>query len=435
MNKYDSYKDSGVEWIGEIPERWNIVRLKHIVQIKICDGPHETPDWVEAGVPFISAEAIRGNKIDFKFKRGDITIEQHKEYTKKSKVKKGDILFCKAGSTTGKSAMVDINDDFGIWSPLAIIRANSEKVDNYYLFHSIQSDIFRKEVETAWTFGTQPNIGMGSLENLWVVLPNSLFDQKIIANYLDRKTTEIDDLISKKERLINLLEEEKTAVINQAVTKGLNPAVPMKDSGMYWLGEVPEHWELRKLKHNCQLISNKTSNKPEYVLALENIESWSGKIIGNPFLNEMMGDVSIFEKGDILFSKLRPYLAKVHLPERNGGCVGEILILRPNEDVYSEFLFYRLISKSIISIVDNSTYGTKMPRASWEKFISHILIGIPPIEEQIKIVKHIQSKLKNMIALKNRIDNEISLLQEYKTALISEVVTGKVDVREAVLVN
>lgn len=217
LNPKVKLKSTSVEWIGDIPEHWGRVKLKLIVSTKICDGPHETPDWTTEGIPFLSAESIKGNKLDFNYKRGYISLEQHRIYSRKSKVLKGDILFCKSGSTTGKSALVECNDEFGIWSPLAIIRANDRHISNLFLFQFMQSDTFRLQVETAWTFGTQPNIGMGSLENLWVTVP-LIDEQKQIVEYLEIKTSEIDTIISKTEKEIDLLNEYKTALISEVVT-------------------------------------------------------------------------------------------------------------------------------------------------------------------------------------------------------------------------
>ncbi len=210
-------KDSGIEWLGEIPEHWGRARIKTLVKIKVCDGPHETPEWKEDGIPFISAEAIKGNQIDLNFKRGYISEEQHQEYCKKSKVQKGDILFCKSGSTTGKSALVEIDNEFGIWSPLAIIRVDERKISNRYMFQSIQSSLFRNQVETSWTFGTQPNIGMGALENLWIAIP-PLNEQESIDEYLISELKNFDIIIAKTQQEIELLKEYKTALISEVVT-------------------------------------------------------------------------------------------------------------------------------------------------------------------------------------------------------------------------
>lgn len=450
MAKYDSYKDSGVKWIGEIPEHWNIVRIKNIVQIKICDGPHETPNWVDEGIPFISAEAIRGNKIDLKFKRGNITIEQHKEYTKKSKVQRGDILFCKSGSTTGKSAIVEINEDFGIWSPLALIRADSEKVDNYYLFHSIQSDIFKKQVETAWTFGTQPNIGMGALENLWIVLPNSLSDQKIISNYLDQKITEIDKLISKKGQLIKLLEEEKTAVINQAITKGLDSGVRMKNSGVEWLGEIPEHWNVKQIKYVGKIINGYSFKSEDFVeksgcrvLKIANIQNTRIDWTDDSYLPELFytayENFQIME-GDLVFALTRPIISsgikasivdsneKILLNQRNS-------VLKPSKDLRVKWIYFLILNHFFKQQFEKLIDSTGQQPNISSNDIGNIKIPFPLLKEQEKIITYLEREMKNIDCLVEKIQNEIILLREYRTALISEVVTGKVDIREELLVN
>jgi restriction endonuclease S subunit len=274
-----------------------------------------------------------------------------------------------------------------------------------------------------------PQITVNQTKNNVILIP-PYYEQTAIANYLDQKTTQIDHLIAKKEQFIQLLEEERVAVINQAVTKGLDPNVAMNDSGVKWLGEIPEHWEVKKLKYVCSIISNKAKTKPNFVLALENIESWTGKIVGDPYSNSMEGEVQLFQEGDILFNKLRPYLAKVCLAKKEGGAIGELLVLRPYEIINSGFLFQRLRSEMIITIVDGSTYGTKMPRASWDKFISQLEIGVPTLGEQIKIENYIVSTETRIRKLTSKTQQEIELLKEYKTALISEVVTGKVDVRD-----
>ncbi len=210
-------KDSGIDWLGKIPEHWDRIRIKTLVSNKVSDGPHETPNWTESGIPFLSAEAIKGNRLDFDFKRGYISKEQHEEYSKKSKVIFGDILFCKSGSTTGKSALVLTDKDFGIWSPLAIIRADGNRIDYRYLFHSIQSEMFRLQVETSWTFGTQPNIGMGAIENLWVAVPPLCEQIEIVQNIGDQ-LDKFEEIIDNCWLEINLLKEYKTALISEVVT-------------------------------------------------------------------------------------------------------------------------------------------------------------------------------------------------------------------------
>lgn len=213
----EEMKDSGVRWLGYIPKEWNITKLKHLVSIKITDGPHETPKFLDEGVPFLSAEAIINSEISIPNMRGYISEELCEIYDKKSSVYKNDILFCKSGSTTGKAALVKTDEKFAIWSPLAIIRAN-KKIHFKNLFYVIQSNYFRIQVENYWTFGTQPNIGMGTLENLHILYSKNMDEQTRIIEYLDDKVVIINNLINKTQQQIQKIKEAKQSLISEAVT-------------------------------------------------------------------------------------------------------------------------------------------------------------------------------------------------------------------------
>jgi type I restriction enzyme S subunit len=173
MNNY--YKDSGFQWIGRIPRMWKVERIKRLVSQKITDGPHETPTLEEEGIPFISAEAIKCEKIAFDKKRGFISLEQHKIYSKKCKPQRNDIFIIKSGATTGNVAYVDTDIEFNIWSPLAVVRCDKKKAYYKFVFYQLLSDVFRKQVELNWSFGTQENIGMGVIGRINLVIP-SIFE-------------------------------------------------------------------------------------------------------------------------------------------------------------------------------------------------------------------------------------------------------------------
>ena len=210
-------KDSGVEWIGEIPKHWNLVRVKHLVSSKVTDGPHETPNFVDEGIPFLSAEGVVDNKIDLTRVRGYITQELHEIYSKKCKPIKDDILLVKSGSTTGKSTIVDIDVDFNIWSPLCILRSDKSKVIPLFFFNSVQSHYFRTQIETNWSYGTQPNIGMGVVEELWVIVP-SLEEQSEISKHLTSKIEVLENIITKLSSKISLYQEYRQSLISSVVT-------------------------------------------------------------------------------------------------------------------------------------------------------------------------------------------------------------------------
>lgn len=242
---------------------------------------------------------------------------------------------------------------------------------------------------------------------------------------MDKKTSEIDQIIEAKKKLIGLYNEEKTALINKAVTKGIDDKAKLKQSGVEWLGDIPQHWEVKKFRYLYSLNNNK-SDKDLKKIALENIESKTGKLIDTN--TEFAGTGIEFNKDDILFGKLRPYLAKVYLSDFHGEAVGDFYVFTPNlSEVNPIFSKYRILDYSFIDLVSSSTYGAKMPRASWD-FISNLMFAVPPLKEQEKIVDYIE---KNVSVIDKKVANAkrlIELMTEYRTTLISEVVTGKVKV-------
>ena len=192
-----------------------------------------------------------------------------------------------------------------------------------------------------------------------------------------------------------------------------------KESGVEWLGQVPEHWEVKPLKRNLKLLTEKTDRR-DHPVALENIEGWTGRFI--PTESEYQGDGVAFEPGDILFGKLRPYLAKAYMAESSGEAVGDFHVMRPQEKIDSRFSQYQILNRRFIDIVDGSTFGSKMPRASWE-FVGGMRMAIPPLAEQTAIADFLDretAKIDGLIAEQERL---IELLKEKRQAVISHAVT------------
>ena len=212
-------KDSGIEWIGQIPEHWTVGKTIYGLEMPITDGPHETPQLYSEGVPFVSAEAVScGNgKIDFDHIRGYISEEYYDECCKKYIPQINDIYMIKSGATTGKVAIVDTERKFTIWSPLAVFRCLENKCHYKYLFYFLQSDAYQKQVESKWSFGTQQNIGMRTLERLMVCFP-TVDEQKCIADYLDDCCSETDKMILANDATIQKLKEYRQSIIYEAVT-------------------------------------------------------------------------------------------------------------------------------------------------------------------------------------------------------------------------
>ncbi len=219
LDKNVPLKDSGIEWIGEIPEHWEASKTLFSLSMPITDGPHTTPGLFETGIPFVSAEAVSfGNgRIDFSRIRGYISENFYQECCKKYVPQVDDIYMIKSGATTGRVAIVDTDVKFTIWSPLAVFRCNKERMLPRFLFYQLQSNGYQKQIELNWSYGTQQNIGMRTLEKLILSVP-PLSEQQSIANYLDQKCSEIDELISIKQQKIEKLKDYKKSLIFECVT-------------------------------------------------------------------------------------------------------------------------------------------------------------------------------------------------------------------------
>ncbi len=231
LNPDAPMKPSGVEWLGEVPAHWEVLPLKRIVSIPITDGPHETPQFIDEGVPFVSAEAVSSGTINFSKVRACISAADNARYSLKYSPKLHDIYMVKSGATTGITAIVENRTDFNIWSPLAAIRCNSGSLPHFVL-NFMRSRHFLEAVTLNWSFGTQQNIGMGVIENLACTVP-PLEEQVMIAAFLKSEVIKFDILTAEAQRAIDLLQERRTALISAAVTGQFDVrSVVFKDSSV-----------------------------------------------------------------------------------------------------------------------------------------------------------------------------------------------------------
>jgi len=436
LKPYPEYKDSGIQWIGEIPEGWEVNKLKFLLEIPVTDGPHETPEFIDEGIPFLSVDSIQDGKLVFENCRY-ISEKDYIRFKTKCNPQKNDVLMGKAASI-GKIAIADVDFKFSIWSPLALLRANQIRIMPKVLEYVLKSDYSQYQIEIFATSNTQKNISMDDIPRISLITP-PLSEQTAIANFLDKKTTRINTLIKKDKKLIGLLKEKRAALINHAVTKGLpvrgtqtglDPNVKMKDSGIDWIGKIPEGWEVKKLKFSVyeKKIKDTTKNPNTKFIGLEHIESETGKLISSSTLEDIDGESVRFKEDNVLFGKLRPYLAKVTKVDFRGSCTGELIVYEARGKIDSKFLFYRLLSKGFIDLVNSTTYGVKMPRAD-PKQLSNIKVAWPPLSEQITIANFLDKQTLKIDKTIQKIEEKIKLLEEYKKSLIHHTVTGKIDVR------
>lgn len=425
FRRYAEYKDSGIDWIGAVPTTWNVEKLKY--KTALLNGfSFDSENYVDNGLSIIRIGDV-GQAINF----DDVKKypESFRVGLQKFRIKNGDILVALTGATIGKMSVYKNNEEAYLNQRVGIIRPRKELFLNY-LKHIVSSPIFKENIDYYCMGGAQENIGKKEIGNILHALP-MLRDQQKIADYLDVKTAIIDKIIEQKQKLIELLKEKRAAVINKAITRGLDENVELIDSGIEWIGKIPKGWKVEKLRFVAPLRNNKIDIKyvlHETYIGLENIESGTGKIININEDLEVESLVNTFNQGDVLFGKLRPYLEKVLQPNFSGVCTSELLVLIPQlNKVTASFIFYRLFSKDFIKIVNNSTYGTKMPRASWD-FIGNLLIAYPETAVQKKITLYLDAEINNIDQLAKKIKKSIELLQEYKSSLIYNVVTGKVKV-------
>lgn len=337
-------------------------------------------------------------------------------------VKAGDVVLVKTASV-GKCALVRSLPKETTVNPQFLVFKNI--VANSAFFTYILQDYIQCFLDSEKNGSTIPTISQQIIGNFKIMLPPRT-EQDSIVRYLDAATLKIDKAIAMQQKMIDLLNERKQIIIQNAVTKGLDENVEMKDSGVEWTEFFPNSWSIKKVKYIFEFISTKeVASNRTFNIALENIVAHSGNYIDTNSEYEAAG-VS-FRKNDILFGKLRPYLAKVHLCERAGIALGDIFVLRPLSGFDSSFLRYLLISERFIQYVDSSTYGAKMPRANWN-FIGNIYVAYPTLDKQRDISKYLDKEMQRFDSAISNCQRQIALLQERKQIIINEVVTGKVKV-------
>ncbi len=411
MERYSSYKDSGEKWLGEIPGHWEMVRNKSFFsERKKCVGDESQKytllSLTKKGV--IVRNPNDGGKYPTDFNTYKI-------------VKPGDFVFC-LFDVDETPRTIGLAQDYGMITGAYTILRQNKMIDKYLLYYYLSIDN-QKALKPLYT-GLRKVVQTSTFMAMKICMP-PLPEQRAIVTYLDRVTGDIDRAIEESQKMIDLLNERKQIIIQHAVTKGLNNNAKLKYSGVEWIGEVPEGWECLPLKRCVTFINTKAQEHDKPRISLENIESWTGRYVQTE--SQYEGSGIQFLKNDILFGKLRPYLAKVYLSQMNGEALGDFWVLRANERVTPQYLQQILLSHQFIYLVDSSTYGAKMPRADW-KTNSKIMIPIPTIAEQADIVEHISKHCENISQAIASAERKIALLRERKQIIINEVVTGKVKV-------
>lgn len=430
---YPEYKDSGVEWLGEIPKKWEVSRVKHIAPFQVGWTPPTKNDANFIGENlWVNISDLKGKYISSTAKCiSDVAAkEASMEITPK-----GSLLFSFKLSVGNVSfAECDLYTNEAIASFLGGAALPLE-----YLYYVLPKFI----IENASTniYGAKI-LNQELIKNSLLLVPDFQEATKI-ASFLDYETAKIDSLIEKQQQLIELLKEKRQAVISHAVTKGLNPDVPMKDSGVEWLGKVPEHWIIKKSKFLFEFVTSGSrgwsgyySEEGRLFFRIANLtrDGVDPKLESIQFVNPPTGsegERSIINNNDLLIS-ITADLGSVCVANASiiGGYVSQhVALCRPNNLVISSrWLAYFIMSDSAKEQLLGAGYGGTKVQLSLED-IREFYVACPPEEEQLLIDDYLSIQLSRFEKLDNEADKQISLLQERRTALISAAVTGKIDLR------
>jgi hypothetical protein len=409
-------KDSGIEWIGMIPKNWNADKIKYHLK----RNEPKNPGNVEVLSVYREYGVIPKNSRD---DNHNITSEDTSKY---KYVKKGDLVINKMKAWQGS---MGVSEYEGIVSPAYFIYNFTDNYLDKKYFHFLIRNCYKDEFR---------RISGGIREGQWdlsadlfadeLVLVPPIKEQIKIVEFLNTKCAEIDTLYSDIEKQIETLEEYKKTTITEAVTKGLDPDVEMKNSGIEWIGEIPQKWECKKVKYLCKTRNEKydiTHGRLNY-FALENLVSWNMKYIETENEYDVSG-TNLCYKNDVVFGKLRPYLAKTFLVDYDRCCSTEFAVFHSFQGLPKYYL-YVFTTQGFVKTVDDSTLGVKMPRANIE-FIKNVFIPVAPKSEQQQIVDYLDSKCTEIDGIIFDKKKQLETLEQYKKSLIYEYVTGKKEVK------
>nr|WP_269284740.1 restriction endonuclease subunit S [Oxalobacter aliiformigenes] len=424
-------KDSGIEWIGEIPEDWKIIPLKFLASHNDDVLSENTPDDLEFDYIDISSVQYGSGIIN----KQHITFGNAPSRARRI-VRNNDVIISTVRTYLKAVAIIpDISKLTIASTGFACLRTN-EKISPKFLYYSVLSDAFVSTVE-AYSVGiSYPAINASQLVCLKLPLP-SIEEQSQIANFLDEKCAVIDRLVERHQEVIEKLKAYRQSVISEAVTRGLDLDAPMKDSGIPWIGKIPKEWEIIPLKflasHNDDVLSENTPDDLEFdYIDISSVQYGSGVINKQhiTFGNAPSRARRIVRNNDVIISTVRTYLKAVAIIP----AVSELTVastgfacLRTNEKISPKFLYYSVLSDAFVSTVEAYSVGISYPAINASQLVCLKLI-LPSIEEQSQIADYLDKKCAKIDRIIHNKEQIISKLAEYKKSIIYEYVTGKKEV-------
>ena len=418
FRRYPEYKESGVEWIGKIPAHWKIKKIKHVATFV---SEKSTPETDDIKISPENVESKTGKVLDFYSSYDSIGV----------KFQVGDVLFNKIRVYLNKVVFAE----YGGYSlgEMIVIRPSLEDIGKY-LFYLMLSSRFIEYCNSISKGAKMPRTDVYDILNAQIPI-TSYQEQTQIANFLDRKTEQIDALIRLKERRIELLQAQRTALVNQGVTKGLDPNVEMKPSGMEWIGEIPKNWDTVRCTHLFEVkhIKNTSGEINLSVYRDYGVIKRDSRDDNYNRVSEDTSNYKLVDPGDFVFNKMKCWQGSLGISEYRGIVSPAYTVCKPKRPFHGKYFHYLLRSWSYIQEFNRLSYGVRI--GQWElrfEDFKDIVVPYPSVLEQAQIANFLNDKtqqINELIAAEHR---KIELLQEYRQSLISEAVTGKIDVRNEV---
>lgn len=432
MKRYETYKDSGILWLDAIPSHWHEEKLKHISTCNDEVLSEDTPDELIIHYVEISdVDSVSGinNHTDYTFANAPSRARRI--------TRKNDVIISTVRTYLKAIATVK-EDDLIVSTGFAVIRPT--KVNQKYLAYSLLNDDFLGEVISKSVGVSYPAINATDLIEIKIPVPPRE-EQETIAAYLDHKVGQIDATIAEKEQMLEDLKNYRSAIISEAVTKGLDKNVEMKESGIVWMGLIPKHWVIKRLKFVSVNIDGthyspetKETGKP-YVTATDirgkGIDYAFTKKISLTDYDKLVEQGCKIELNDVLLVKDGATTGRVGLMTDNEECVAlsSVAMLRPKDEIHPLYLMYSMMSNSMQIQITNSMAGSAMPRITLTK-LNEFVVCVPPPNEQKEISVFVDNKVEQIDKTLLELESQIHDLQSYKSVLITEAVTGKIDLRD-----
>lgn len=432
--KYPEYKESGIAWMGKVPAHWSVKRIKNIASYNDEALDEKTdPDFELEYVDISSVSLVEGIKSTEL-----MTLEKSPSRARR-KVKHGDTIVSTVRTYLKAIAAIKHPPENMIVSTgFAVIRP-FQNLNPDFVGYLLQADGFVGDVVANSVGVSYPAINASDLARLPAIEPLAK-EQTVIARFLDHKTAQIDALIAKKETLLAKLTEKRTALISHAVTKGLDPSAPMKDSGVAWLGQVPAHWGVKRLKflvssplkYGANEVAELTEPEfPRYIRITDVNDDGSLREETFRSLPPEVAKEYLLEEGDILLARSGATVGKTFIYRKNWGqaaYAGYLIRARMSSEIQADFAYMFLQSNYYWQWLNSIFIQATIQNVSAEKYNS-LVFPVPEPDEQLKIIKFIGEKLVAISRQQSKARRAIEKLKEYRAALIANAVTGKIDVR------